>query len=183
MIQERHRLAVPCFLNKFRSLDCSMRIKYIPLLRKSLITGALLSTLLLGACATVGLKSGQTSGNGQQEASDNVHRLTGTWLAIDKNGDLRAGTIAFEPNGVVIIAPNGSQPLIGSWKASAHQILISLAHNGLSTLTYRFSPRKPVVLTITFKNGTYKNFARLPVNKDLPHENAALHPSSAGTVR
>ena len=138
-------------------------------MRKLLTYILLLSALTLGACATPILNHAPQRTEQKlllrEKIAANQHRLLGTWLAIDKRGDLRAGTIAFESSGFVIIAPNGSQPLFGRWRVSLHRIHISLPHNGTSVITYIFSATKPVVLTLLFKNGTHKNFARLPVKR------------------
>ena len=144
-----------------RTLDKQMRKLFTYIL--------LLSALALGACATPVLNHASQKTERElllrKQTAANQHRLLGTWLAIDKRGDLRAGTIAFESSGFVIIAPNGSQPLIGRWRASLHRIHVSLPHNGTSVITYTFSSTKPVFLTLFFKNGTHKNFARLPVKR------------------
>lgn len=169
-------------MNKICSLDWLMLNTFISRTRPAWLFLAILGFALLSACASIPKKSHYSQGTTTAKISRIIlkrhKRLFGTWLAIDKNGDMRAGTIDFQPNGLVLIDPNNRGVMIGKWKSTLNNIHISLPHNGKSSIRFKFSTTKPVILVLLFKTGEIKEFARLPVNQGKLNENSTLHPHS-----
>ena len=161
----------PC---KLHFLDYAMRTcKQLNLL--SILSLVLTIPILLAQAGCVSTSQTQTLSlapiHGSRFVSATSTRypeqqLVGTWLAVNSQGNLAAGTIAFQSNGIAIVAPNDRQPMIGKWHANAQRILITFKHHARSLISYIIN-QPPGLLTLKFANGAVQQFARLPVRYAL----------------
>jgi hypothetical protein len=91
--------------------------------------------------------------------------LIGTWRSVESNADKApTGSIFFQPNGAILIAPDGFRPLVGKWEADAQNVRFTTPEQGDALIGYSFS-KDHKQLTLHFENQLVQKFFRQPTKK------------------
>jgi hypothetical protein len=89
-------------------------------------------------------------------------QLIGTWRSVDNPAkQAPAGSMFFQPNGAIMIAPDGYRPLVSTWVANAKDLVFTTSSNGDALIHYTLS-KNHKSLSLRYENGQEQAFFRLP---------------------
>ena len=92
----------------------------------------------------------------------NEKLLVGTWRSVESDEHKAPpGSIFFQPNDAILIAPDGYRPIIGTWEADAHNVRFTTKQQGDALIGYTLS-KDHKLLTLHFENQMVQTFFRQP---------------------
>lgn len=86
--------------------------------------------------------------------------ISGVWESKESSATLSPGKMKFAKDGTAELAPEGFEPLKGTYKADKKFIDITIADKGKATLAYHLEGDK---MTVQYENGTVQKFNKVSV--------------------
>jgi len=89
-------------------------------------------------------------------------QLVGTWRSVESDAQKAPpGSIFFQPNAAILIAPDGFRPIVGEWEADARNVRFTTKDQGDALIGYSLSKDRKL-LTLHFENQLVQTFFRQP---------------------
>lgn len=118
---------------------------------KKLLAGSLLSLAL--SSVTAAPTTGPASQSKVQSAAAAV---VGVWRSDERTAQVSPGTLTLSANGRVSLAPDGFDPLVGTYVVQGRFLDIK-TDRGMASIVYTLSPSG---LMLEYENGSVQNFKK-----------------------
>lgn len=128
---------------------------------KTLLLGATLALAMTSAISAPANPQGSTQNSKAQAVPPTV---TGVWRSDERNAQVSPGTLTLSADGKVTLAPDGFDPLVGTYKVKGRFLDIK-TDRGQASIIYTLSAN---AMMLEYENGSVQNF-----KKQSPGRNAA----------
>lgn len=131
---------------------------------KKLLVGTFLSLVISASFAATAVKPGL--GLKASKATSSKNQIVGVWTSVDRTAVIGPGTMTLSSNGKVTLAPDGFDPLEGTYKVQG-QFLDITTDRGRASLIFKLDKN---TLSVQYENGAVQNFT-----KKVPSANPKSH--------
>jgi uncharacterized membrane protein len=119
---------------------------------KNLIIGSVVALALGSALAA----PASTTPASQPKAQSAASAVVGVWRSDERTAQVSPGTLTLSANGRVSLAPDGFDPLVGTYKVQGRFLDIT-TDRGTVSIVYTLSPNG---LMLEYENGSVQNFKK-----------------------
>jgi hypothetical protein len=120
------------------------------------------------ACALMGLVL-STSAYAAPAAKAVSKDVVGVWVSTERTTVVAPGTMTLSANGEMILAPEGFDPLKGTYKVQG-QFLDLTTDRGRATLIYKIDKD---TMFVEYENGSVQSFTKQPSASSAPAKKKA----------
>lgn len=120
-----------------------------------------MKTFILGAALALAMAAAQSAPTPTQaavalKADPAKTSVVGVWRSDERTAQASPGTLTLTANGKVTLAPDGFDPLVGTYKVNG-RFLDLKTDRGSATIIYTLSPN---AMMLEYENGSVQNFKK-----------------------